>query len=956
VPNLNWNEVHDRAIAFARAWAEAASEHADKQSFWNDFFGVFGRERRTVATFEVAVKNIRGKYSFIDLLWSGVLLVEHKSAGKSLDAAESQAFKYIADLLREDPTCKPPRYVVVSDFQHFALYDLEPDEPAKLQDASGIQHTVTTFPLAKFHRYIRHFAFIKGERAVKIDPEDPANEEAYGRMSELHRQLDAGGFSGSNLEKLLVRILFCLFAEDTGVFEPNAFSAFIRNKTQEDGSDLGARLNELFYYLNTPREHWPAAAAEAFEGFQYVNGQLFADALAFAPFNRNMRQALLDATDFQWERVSPAVFGSLFQGIMERRARRQQGAHYTSERDILKVVRSLFLDDLRTEFETRRKDRSTGRLARLKTFHTKLRSLRFFDPACGCGNFLVLSYRELRLLELDVLRELHSSGQRLLDVRDLIQVDVDQFFGIELDEWPVRIAEVALWLMDHQMNLRASEAFGQSFERLPLRCTPHIVQGNALRLDWREILPPTEGVYVLGNPPFVGKKEQNAGQKSDMALVWAGVNGAGILDYVTCWYRKAAKYIEGSSIGVAFVSTNSITQGEQVGVLWEELFRWGIKIHFGHRTFPWTSEARGKAHVHVVIIGFGRDEKTNKRIYDYDSADGNVSTSVVANISPYLISAGNTAIRTRTKSICKAPPVNYGSMMIDKDRKHGDDAGLLLTREHKDALLREAPALKPHIRLLYGGDEFLNGEERWCLWLVDAPPELLRSSPLLRARIESVRRFRESSSRPQTRELAATPALFGEIRQPASRYLIIPKVSSETRKYIPIGFLSPQIIASGSALVIASATVYHFGILSSTMHNAWMRCVGGRMKSDYQYSSNIVYNNFPWPVDANARQKHAVEAAAQAVLNARALFLPPKGKSTLADLYDPLAMPAPLAKAHANLDRAVERCYRPKPFDSDRERVEHLFALYETLTKPLLPPAPKRANRAKNIKQGPPVY
>ncbi|HEY3322408.1 MAG TPA: DNA methyltransferase [Planctomycetota bacterium] len=951
MPALTWNEVRDQALAFSRTWAAATSEHADKQSFWNDFFAVFGRERRTVASFEVAVKNIRGKYSFIDLLWTGVLLVEHKSAGKNLSAAESQAFEYIADLLRENPNTKPPRYVILSDFKRFALYDLEPDEQADLPIFAGIHYTVTDFPLAELPRYIRHFAFIKGERTVKLHPEDPANEQAYARMSELHRALEAGGFTGSDLEKLLVRILFCLFAEDTGVFEPNAFSTFIREKTSPDGGDLGARLNELFHYLNTNREHWPASAQETFGDFKYVNGQLFGDRLGFASFNREMRDALLAAADFQWARVSPAVFGSLFQGIMAGPARRQQGAHYTSERDIMKVVRSLFLDDLRAEFEARCADRSTGRLARLTAFHDKLRSLRFLDPACGCGNFLVLSYRELRLLELDVLRELHSSGQRLLDVRELIKVDVDQFFGIELGEWPVRIAEVALWLMDHQMNLRVSEAFGQTFERLPLRSTPHIVQGNALRLDWRQVLPPAEGVYVLGNPPFVGKKEQNAEQKADMAHIWSGVQGAGILDYVTCWYCKAAEYIAGTNIGVAFVSTNSITQGEQVGILWGELFRhWRIKIIFGHRTFPWTSEARGKAHVHVVIIGFGREDKPNKRIYEYDVNDGHVTMSIVANISPYLLAAGDTTVQTRTKPVGDAPPINYGSMMIDKDRKDGDEAGLIITREHKEALLRETPALKPYIRVLYGGEEFLNGTERWCLWLADAPPEILRTSPLLRERIDGVRRFREKSNRPQTQELALTPTLFGEIRQPKTKYLFIPKVSSERRRYLPVGFLPPTIIASGSALVVAGATVYHFGVISSAIHNAWMRCVAGRMKSDFQYSNNIVYNNFPWPLDPDAKQRAAVEAAAQAVLDARAPFLPPKGKSTLADLYDPLTMPAPLAKAHAELDRAVDRCYRREPFRSDRERVEHLFTLYEKLTSPLLPAEPKTKRRSSKAK------
>ena len=946
MPNLSWNEVRDNAIAFSRSWASATREHADKQTFWNEFFAVFGRERRTVASFEVAVRNIQGKYNYIDLLWNGMLLVEHKSAGKNLSAAESQAFEYIADLVREDPDTKPPRFVILSDFRRFALYDLEPEEQTHLPIFAGIHFSEIQFSLSELHQYVRQFAFIKGERMVRLDPEDPANEKAYKHMSELHQALEAGGFAGSDLEKLLVRILFCLFAEDTNVFEPNTFSTFIRQHTREDGTDLGARLNELFQHLNTPRENWPAIIQETFANFKYINGRLFADPLDFAAFNRVMRTKLLEASAFQWARVSPAVFGSLFQGIIEDKARRQQGAHYTSERDIMKVIRSLFLDDLRAEYETRRVDNSTSRTARLEAFHEKLRSLRFIDPACGCGNFLVLAYRELRLLELDVLRALNSTGQRFLDIDSVVKVNVDQFYGIELAEWPVRIAEVALWLMDHQMNLKMSETFGQTFERLPIRSAPRIVHGNALRMDWREILPPGEGVYVLGNPPFVGKKEQNSLQKADMALIWAGVNGAGILDYVTCWYRKAAEYISRTGATAAFVSTNSITQGEQVGILWDELFRrWNLKIHFGHRTFPWMSEARGAAHVHVVIIGFGAFDTARKRLYFYESEDEHATISEVANISPYLVGAGDITIKTRTKPISDAPLINYGSMMIDKDRASGDDCGLILTREHRSKLLAECPELRPFIRVIYGGEEFINGTERWCLWLVDAPASVYRASALLRARIDTVTHFRLQSKRPQTRALAEHSALFGEIRQPDTRYLFIPKVSSENRRCIPMGFLGPKIIASGSALVIAGATNYHFGILSSAMHNAWMRCVAGRMKSDFQYSSSIVYNNFPWPEKASPKRRAAVEAAAQAVLDVRATFMPPRGNETLADLYDDTFMPLALTKAHRILNRAVDRCYRAEPFRSDRERVEHLFALYEAITSPLLPSALKRRKK-----------
>ncbi len=705
----------------------------------------------------------------IDLLWRGKLLVEHKSFGQSLDAAETQAFGYIEDLTREGRFDEIPRFVLVSDFAHFVLYDLESGEQRDLPLFAGRPSTRVSFTLNDFPRHIRAFAFMLGQTRVRLDPEDPANQKAYARMCELHDALKTGGFTGHELERLLVRILFCMFAEDTGIFEPESFSQFIRNRTREDGSDLGAELNLLFDWLNNPQADTTLDDTDPLYGFRYVNGDLFAERLGFPRCTREMRAALLYCCEFQWARISPAVFGSLFQGVLDDKARRQQGAHYTSERDIMKVLRSLFLDQLRAEFEQFQHDRSSRRRANLEVFQQKLRSLKFLDPACGCGNFLVLGYRELRLLEMEIVRTLHGAEQQVLDVRQLLKVDVDQFYGIELSEWPARIAEVALWLMDHQMNGQAAEAFGQGFDRLPLRSSPHVVQGNALRMDWNSVLPREQCAFVMGNPPFVGKKERNAEQKADMEIVWGETKGTGVLDYVTAWYVTAARYCDRARIPVAFVSTNSISQGEQAGILWAELFqRWHLKIHFAHRSFPWQSEAQGAAHVHVVIIGFGAFDQPRKRIYDYDQGEEHVTVTEVANINPYLIAASDVTVRTRTEPINGAPPISYGSMMIDKDRAAGDEAGLILTREHRDALLAECPALQPFIRVLYGGDEFLNGIERWCLWLVDAPPQLLRQSALLRERIETVRQFREASGREQTRKLAATPALFGEIRQPAA--------------------------------------------------------------------------------------------------------------------------------------------------------------------------------------------
>lgn len=930
MPNLSWNEIRERAITFSYEWADAKSESGEKQTFWNEFFDVFGVRRRLIATFEEPVLNIKGKYGFIDLFWRGTLLVEHKTRGKSLAAAESQAFSYIQDLARDQRHDEIPRFVIVSDFAKLALYDLEPAEQKDLPLFAHLRYRVIDFPLKELHRYARQFAFLKGERTVRLDPEDPANHKAYDRMCQLHDELERGGLTGPDLERLLVRLLFCLFAEDTGIFEPAAFHLFIRNKTREDGSDLGARLNELFDILNTAPHRRSKTLHEDLALFPYVNGELFAERLAFPSFTRGMRESLLQATDFQWSRVSPAVFGSLFQGIMLPQERRQQGAHYTSERDIMKVIRSLFLDDLRAEFERVRADRSTRRRAGLEAFNLRLRSLHFLDPACGCGNFLVLAYRELRLLELEILRELHAVGTGTA-ISLLVLVNVDQFYGIEYDEWPARIAEVAMWLMDHQMNQAITEAFGQTYARLPLEQSPHIIQDNALRRDWSTVLRPEQCSYILGNPPFIGKQYRNPEQQADMELVWKGVQGAGVLDYVTCWYRCAARYIRDTHIQVAFVSTNSITQGEQVGILWNALFtQYKLKIHFGHRTFAWQSEARGMAHVHVVIIGFAAFDTLHKRLYDYETAGETFTVATPNNISPYLVSASDTVARSRSKPLCDVPQIVFGNMP-------NDGGHLLFTEEEKNEFLKNEPGAAPYIRPFVGSREFINGNWRWCLWLINASPAELRALPEVMKRVNAVRQYREESDRETTRELAKTPTLFGEIRQPETEYLLVPSASSENRPYIPMGFMSQEIISSNLALFIPRATTYHFGILSSAMHMAWVRQVCGRLKSDYRYSNRLVYNNFPWPGEVDETQRLAIEKAAQTVLDIRSSFLEPNGSSTLADLYDPLSIPPTLSKAHADLDHAVDRCYRRESFGSDRERVEHLFVLYERLVAPLLP-------------------
>jgi hypothetical protein len=948
MPQLTWNEVKAGAIRFSRNWKDASSERADKQTFYNEFFEVFGIRRASVAIFESNVRNLRGNTNAIDLLWRGKLVVEHKSRGEDLSQAETQAFGYIEDLTREGRHEEVPRFVLVSDFGNFVLYDLDPEEQLNLPLFAGRPITRVEFTLAEFPQHIRSFAFMLGQTRVKFEVEDEANEKAYKRMCELHDALKAGGLSGHDLERMLVRILFCLFAEDTLIFQPEAFSQFIRTQTRDDGGDLGARLNELFDWLNKSAADQTLEDTEPFYGFRYVNGGLFNERLDYPRFNSEMRKALLFCCEFTWAKISPAVFGSLFQGVLDSKARRQQGAHYTSERDIMKVLRSLFLDDLRTEWEKLKTNASSRRRANQNEFHQRLRSLQFLDPACGCGNFLVLAYRELRALEIEVVRELASGsgGQQLLPI-----VNVDQFHGIEYSEWPVRIAEVALWLMDHQMNQQASEVFGQPMDRLPLRSSPHIVQRNALRVDWNTVLPRVQCSYVLGNPPFVGKKEQNAEQKADMALTWNDDEGTGVLDYVTAWYVKAGDYIQNTQIRVALVSTNSISQGEQVGVLWRGLRRrHTLYIHFAHRSFAWMSEARGKAHVHVVIIGFAAFDRADKVIFEYAHSKSEPLRVSAGRINPYLADAVDVLLFKRSKPLCEVSEISYGSMA--NDQKRGDEGlgNLILDADSRQRLIAETPELESFIRRYVGSKEFINNIDRWCLWLVDAPPQLLRRNAELTRRINSVRQWRESSGRQETVRLASFPSLFGENRQPNSDYLLLPKVSSEERPYLPIGYLPPEVIASGSSLIIPGATSYEFGVLASAMHMAWMRYTGGRMKSDYQYSSQIVYNNFPWPSPTSA-QRARVEERARAIIAARERHLPPRGLSTLADLYDPNTMPPELHRAHTELDRAVEKCYRSDTFQSDRARVEYLFSLYETLSAPLLPVSPRtRSKRSETAR------
>ena len=938
---LSWNEIRVRAAAFVRKWAGAGYEKGETQSFYNDFFRIFGVRRESVARYEERVQRLDDTSGFIDLFWPGVLIVEQKSAGRDLATAYEQAGGYF-DALTES---ERPRYILVSDFQHFELHDL-------------LQRDEVAFRLDELPNHVEKFGFILGVASRTFRDQDPANIEAAELVGRLHDSLRDAGYPAHDLERFLVRIVFCLFADDTGVFEPrDILLDFLETRTREDGTDLGPLLMQLFQVLNTPEGQRIATLDEDLARFPYVDGDLFAETIWIPAFNAQMRAQLLAACRFNWSSISPAIFGSLFQSVMDPAQRRAQGAHYTTEQNILKVIEPLFLDDLWEEF-TKIKALRHGRLARLRAFQERVGKLTFFDPACGCGNFLVIAYRELRRLELQVIREIleyerdEETGTiaARLDVGSLSRLDVDQFYGIEIGEFPVRIAEVALWMTDHLMNNELSLEFGQSYARIPLTRSPHIHCGDALEMGWEDLLPPKDCSFVFGNPPFAGAKYQSAEQRAQVRRIATLGGSGGTLDYVAAWFITAGEYIQkggppGERARIGFVATNSITQGEQVAQLWPILFgRCGLEIAFAHRTFAWGSDARGMAHVHVVIVGLEDREGalSARRLFSYDDPKGDPHESGHAVLSPYLFDAGGLAnphLVVREES----HPINgMGKLIIGS--KPIDGGNYIFSGEERADLLVNEPDAAQFLRPYVGSREFLQGGDRWILALQDAAPQTLRRLPEVRRRIAAVKAVRAASKSKPTRDLAATPTRYHVNVLPTSPFLVVPEVSSERREYAPIGWLEPPVVPSNLVRILANASLSDFAILTSAMHMAWLRHIGGRLKSDYRYSIGLVYNTFPLPPrDADLGP---LDPLAQAVLDTRAAH----PDATLADLYDPDLMPVNLRRAHRALDRAVDRLYRPRKFSSERERVEHLFTLYERMRAPLAAGTKKKRRRRRAIR------
>ena len=735
-------------------------------------------------------------------------------------------------------------------------------------------------------------------------------------MGKLHDALKGIGYEGHQLEVYLVRILFCLFAEDTTIFEKQQFQEYIEQCTP-DGKHLAAKLQELFQVLNTPKEKRFTNLDEQLAQFPFINGKLFEEVLLMPSFDGKMRQILLECSYVDWSKISPAIFGSMFQSVMNPQERRNLGAHYTSETNILKLIKPLFLDELYKEFENIKDNKH-----KLAEFHAKLGKLKFLDPACGCGNFLIITYRELRLLEFQVLKTLYKSGQTFLNIGEILAVQIDQFYGIEYEEFPARIAEVAMWLIDHQMNMLMSSEFGQYFTRLPLNKSAHIAHLDALEIDWEKLIPPDQLSYIIGNPPFIGSKIMKEHQRKQIVQAFDQSQGSGTLDYVTGWYIKSAKYIQNTKIKVAFVSTNSIVQGEQVSLLWKPLLeKYKINIHFAHRTFKWSNEGRGIAAVYCVIIGFANFNTPNKSIFEYENIKAQAQEIKAKNINPYLVDAKDVFIEKKSKPICKVPSMFKGSQPTD-------GGNFLFTENEKDAFLEKEPKAAQYIKPLISAHEFINGHKRYCLWLVEANPNDLKKMPYVLKRIEAVKQMRLKSIKQATVKWADYPTLFTESRQPKDNYILIPSHSSENRSYIPMGFMTKDDILNNSCLSISNGNLFHFGVLMSKMHMAWVKYVCGRLKSDFRYSKDIVYNNYPWPQQPSAKQIKAIEAAAQGVLEARAQF----PNSSLADLYDPLTMPPNLLKAHKKLDKSVDLAYRAQPFSTEANRMEFLFELYELYT------------------------
>ena len=908
------------AAEFAERWKGRGYERGESQPFWIDLLtNVFGIETPSDGFITFEDHRMVDASNFIDgRIRSTKVLIEQKSLGKDLRAGIrqsdnsllnpfQQARRYVVSL----PVSEHPRWIVTCNFSEFLVYDME--------QPNGEPEQIFLENLGKEYYRLMFLVDAKNEHLSKEIKVSKEAGEIVGNIYEaLLEQYDDNSPEALRwLNILCVRIVFCLYAEDAEIFTHDQFHDFL---VRYEAEDMRRALRDLFEVLNTPIEKRSKYLKDDLKAFPYTNGGLFEEEIEIPQFTEELRTALLQnaSLDFDWSEISPTIFGAVFESTLNPETRRSGGMHYTSIENIHKVIDPLFLNDLRRELDGILEEKvERQRQKKLDAYQDRLASLTFLDPACGSGNFLTETYLSLRRLENECIRERYH-GQAFLGFEEVnpIKVSIQQFYGIEINDFAVTVATTALWISEAQMLRETEKIIRRDIDFLPLKSYTNIVEGNALRVDWQSVVPKEKLNFIIGNPPFVGLSLRNESQQEDMANVFKGNDRAGRLDYVAAWYKKAANLIKGTNIECAFVSTNSIVQGEQVPVLWEDLFMHGITINFAHRSFIWSSEASQKAHVHCVIIGFATHNRTEKYLFE------NGIKRQVENINGYLVNADNVFIQLRGKANPNVPKLVQGN-------KPWDGGNLILSTEEKKNLVAKYPSAQSFVHPFIGSYEFINRKERWCLWLKGVAPNEYRNIPEIMDRLAKCAEVRRNTKTVAVQAQAETPMLFSQIRQPDSDYILVPETSSSSRRYIPMGFMPQNVIASNSTLVATDATLFLFGVMTSNVHMAWMRTVCGRLKSDYRYSPSV-YNNFPWPIPTE-EQKEKIEQTAQGILDARALY----PNSSLADLYDELTMPVELLKAHQANDRAVMQAYGfpVKSTFTESQCVAELFKLYKEKTK-----------------------
>lgn len=863
-----------------------------EEDFIHELLLAYGTPKATVARLKSGQFNLAAN--------AGEALLKNKVWFKPV---KGDLFAAIEELKAAKGTkTNKPRFLIVTDFNQLLAVDI------KTADTLDIE-------LSELETNFDFFLPWAGMEKTTLSNENPADIKAAEKMAKLfdaikQDNLDYMREDAHAMNVFLGRLLFCLFAEDTGIFPENAVSNAIASHTAVDGSDLDVFFKRLFDLLDElGRDGLP----EHLKCFPYVNGGLFRDHFDIPTFSTKSRRMIITAGELNWSEINPDIFGSMFQAVIDPEERHNLGQHYTSVTNIMKVIEPLFLDDFKAEFDKAR-EKKTGKKQALNRLLKRIAKVKIFDPACGSGNFLIIAYKELRKLEMEVFSELQTlEGTGTLP---LSEVKVSQFYGIEIADFACETAILALWLAEHQMNLESKKVFGQAPISLPLKEGANVICGNATRIDWETVCPKNEGdeIYVLGNPPYLGARMQGKEHKADMAAVFGKIKGANSLDYIACWFLKAARYIRGINAQLAFVSTNSVCQGEQIALLWPYVLKDDLEIGFAHQSFKWTNNAKGSAAVICVVVGVRNPSSQPKLLFHGQHV------SMVENINAYLVNAGNVFIVRRSFPISDVPPMKIGNKPID-------DGNYLFSREEKEEFIRQEPISADFFFRWYGSQEFIKGIERWCLLVQRIPNSLLKQMPMTQNRIDNVREFRARSKSKPTREIADIPTRFHVENFPKLQFFVVPKVSSERREYVPMNFLPNEAIASDLLNVVAGGSPALLGIISSKMHMAWMRAVAGRLKTDYRYSAGLCYNTFPIP-DLTEEQKQTITMHVFNVLEEREKY----PEKTMAQLYDPDKMPDGLCEAHRQLDLAVDRLYRAKPFTSDEERLEHLFKLYEEMS------------------------